>query len=139
MFSIRPSYPLGLDIKYRLWAIYENGVYDLTDYVNTVTINQGDTAEFAFLNVNLSDLFEQQPGQDITHVMNAVLAQMDTATRDDNMACLQHAFYVGETDFRKTARCQAQNYLLLIFSGVLVTSMALKCKFLCLSSSFENS
>ena len=97
--------------------------------MNTLTLNQGATQEYAFLNDGLTSLFQQQPGQDITQAMNAVFAQMDPTTKADNLACLEHAFYVGETDFRKTARCQAQNYLLLIFSGVLVASMALKCEF----------
>jgi len=108
--------------------VYEDFLYDLTDYLNTVKLEQGATALYTFLDQDISDLFKQQAGQDITVPMNAVLAQMSPIARAQNMNCLRNAFRVGQTDFRKTARCQAQNYLLLIFSGMLVASMAMKCE-----------
>ena len=108
--------------------MYEDFLYDLTDYLNTVKLEQGATALYTFLDQDISDLFKQQAGQDITVPMNAVLAQMSPIARAQNMNCLRNAFRVGQTDFRKTARCQAQNYLLLIFSGMLVASMAMKCE-----------
>ncbi|EMD40311.1 glycosyltransferase family 2 protein [Gelatoporia subvermispora B] len=110
----------------RFWAIWDGGVYDLSDYINTVTINQGATAEFQFLNTNLTALWQQQPGQDLTKEINSVLAQMDPTTRQENVDCIKNVFYLGETDFTKTARCQVQNILLLVFSCIIMASMGLK-------------
>ena len=111
----------------RQWAVYEGALYDLTDYINTVKINQGATALYSFLEPNIVDLFKQQKGQDITAPMKTVLSAMSPTARSQNLNCLTNAFRIGRIDFRKTARCQAQNYLLLIFSGIIVGSMTLKC------------
>ena len=100
-------------------------MYDITDYVYTNTLNLGD--QYKFLNESVTDLFEQRVGQDITKDLNNVLAEMDETTRAQNSACLNNAFYQGETDFRKTPRCQVQNWLLVAFSAVIMSSMALKC------------
>ncbi|KAI6101709.1 glycosyltransferase family 2 protein [Pisolithus croceorrhizus] len=92
----------------RIWAIWEGGVYDLTDYVNT-----------CFLNTDITDVFKQQAGQDITSSLNEVLATLGSSTATANMNCIQNAFYLGQTDFRKTARCQVQNYMLLVFTSII--------------------
>jgi hypothetical protein len=86
-----------------------------------------DVAKYSFLDPNLVSVFEQQPGQDITNALNAVLDTMSAENRTANMDCLSNAFYWGETDFRYTPRCQVQNYLLLVFSSVIMASMAMKC------------
>ncbi|KAF8483043.1 chitin synthase-domain-containing protein [Gautieria morchelliformis] len=109
----------------RVWAIWNQGIYDLTDYFNSITVFQGDNS-FSFLNSNITDIFKQQPGQDISSQLNSVLGQMDSNTRNMNTACLQRMFYLGETDFRKGARCQVQNYLLIIFSSLIVATIAAK-------------
>ena len=113
----------------RIWAIYESSIFDLTDYIYTQTFTELDVAKYSFLDPNIVSVFEQQPGQDITNALNAVLATMDSTNRTANMDCLSNAFYWGETDFRYTPRCQVQNYLLLTFSSVIMASMALKCTF----------
>ncbi|KAI5987740.1 glycosyltransferase family 2 protein [Pisolithus orientalis] len=110
----------------RIWAIWEGGIYDLTDYVNTVSINQGATDVYQFLNTDITDVFKQQAGQDITSSLNKVLATLDSSTVSSNMNCIQNAFYLGQTDFRKTARCQVQNYMLLVFTSIVCASIVLK-------------
>lgn len=110
-----------------MWAIYNNAVYDLSDYINTVEINTA--SQYSFLNSDIVDIFKQQPGQDITKPLNNVLAGLDSTTRDQNMQCINNMFYYGEPDFRKDARCQVQNVLLLVFSIILLTSIGVKCKF----------
>ncbi|KDQ63949.1 glycosyltransferase family 2 protein [Jaapia argillacea MUCL 33604] len=110
----------------RIWAIYDGSIFDLTDYVNTVTINQGATSLYTFLDNDIVSVFKERAGQDITQPLNAVLATKDTNTRNLNMNCLNNMFYYGETDFRKTARCQVQNYMLIVASAILMTSMLLK-------------
>ncbi|EIW83186.1 glycosyltransferase family 2 protein [Coniophora puteana RWD-64-598 SS2] len=110
----------------RVWAIYDNSIYDLTDYVYTTTSIDQNVATYQFLDKNLVDVFTEQAGQDITSSLNSVLDAMGTENKTANMDCLNNAFYWGETDFRYTARCQVQNVLLLVFSSILMASMGLK-------------
>src|SRR5258708_9502315 len=114
---------------YRTWAVWEKSIYDLTDYFYTINANQGNTGSYTFLNSDLTDIFQQQPGQDIRKQLNAALAQLDSTTAQENVQCLKNLFYVGQKDFRKEARCQVQNYLLLVVSSILVASVAVKCEY----------
>jgi molecular chaperone DnaK (HSP70) len=50
------------------------GVDDLTDYVNTVTINQGVTNLYHFLSTHVSDFFKQQARQDITKSVTIIIS-----------------------------------------------------------------
>jgi chitin synthase len=79
---------------------------------------------YNFLDTNLSNLWQQQAGQDITATISKLA--IDPATLAANMACITNLFYVGETDFRLTARCQVQPYLLLTFSIILVSTILAK-------------
>ena len=121
---------IALIAFYRTWAIWEKSIYDLTDYFYTINANPGNSGPFTFLNSDLTDVFQQQPGQDITKPFNAALAKLDSTTAQENIQCLKNMFYVGKTDFRKEARCQVQNYLLLVVSSILVASVAVKCEYL---------
>ena len=118
-----------------IWGIYEDKIFDLSDYVNTQTVFQGADPRYKFLDSDILDVFKQQAGQDITSALNKVLAKKDATTVAANMDCLNNMFFVGNTDFRKTPRCQVQNILLLVFSVVIVTTVAAKCKCLCVVSS----
>lgn len=115
-----------------MWAIYESGVYDLSDYFATITYystsSGADVPNYSFLNSNLTTLFKQQPGTDITSAMNAVFATMTEEEANQQKQCLANAFFVGSTDFRKTARCEVQNYLLLAFSVLLMSTIVAKCE-----------
>lgn len=110
----------------KIWGVWQNGVYDLTDYIWTLGLNSNNPTAAQFLDTNLSDVFRQQSGQDVTSPLNAVLAAMDPQTRLESVNCLKNVFYIGELDFRKTARCQVQNILLIIASAILMASMGLK-------------
>lgn len=72
-------------------------------------------------------VFQDRSGQDITEPMNAVLEAMNSTYRAQNMDCLNNVFVTASLDFRKTARCQVQNWLLIFFSALLMASIALKC------------
>ncbi|OJA16306.1 hypothetical protein AZE42_03378 [Rhizopogon vesiculosus] len=95
----------------RSWAIYENSIYDLTDYIYTMTFIELDVAKYNFLDPNLVAVFEQQPGQDITTALNTVLDAMDATNRTAHMDCLSNAFYWGETDFRVLMASMAMKFL----------------------------
>ncbi|KAJ6485567.1 glycosyltransferase family 2 protein [Mycena sanguinolenta] len=109
----------------KIWGNYENRIYDLTDYVNTITINVNNP-NYVFLDNDLVSVFKQQSGQDITKPLNAVLDKMDEDTRGLNLQCLNNVFYVGQRDFRKDARCTVQNVFLIVASGIMMASIGLK-------------
>lgn len=109
-------------------AIWNNALYDLTDYFYTIGLNLGD--QYKFLNETVTDLFSQRVGQDITKPLEAALGAMDSDQRSQHVACLNNVFYIGEPDFRKTARCEVQNYILLAVSIVLMVSIGLKCTYI---------
>ncbi|KAJ7846265.1 glycosyltransferase family 2 protein [Mycena leptocephala] len=109
----------------KIWGQYGNHIYDLTDYLNSITLNPNNQ-DFLFLNADLVSVFKQQSGQDITKPLNKVLDTMDEDTRGQNLKCLNDVFYIGDIDFRNTPRCTVQNYFLIAASAVLMASMGLK-------------
>ena len=76
-----PFYPLTI----RMWAIYQNKVYDLSDYFYTVQFYSGSSGRslptYDFFNSGIKNLFQTQPGQDITNAMNQVLSSMTLMSR----------------------------------------------------------
>jgi chitin synthase len=117
-----------LTVLHRTWALWDNSLYDLTDYFFTINANEGNTGPYTFLNSAITNVFQQQAGQDITQELNAAVATLDATTAEQNIQCLKNMFYIGEKDFRKEARCQVQNYILLVASSILVASVVVKCE-----------
>lgn len=113
---------------YRYWAIWDGDVYDLSGYFQTQT-NEASSATYAFLDSDLTALWQSQAGQDITSDINGVLAKMNTTYADANVQCIKNLFYWGTLDFRSTPRCQVQNVLLIVFSAIIMSSMAIKCEY----------
>lgn len=107
-----------------MWAIYDNSVYDLTDYVYTANLDK----QFNFINDDIVSLFQQQPGQDITQSLNRILGTLEPQVRDQNLNCISNLFFIGKPDFRDSARCQVQNVLLLVITIILMVSVAVKCE-----------
>ncbi|KAF8642787.1 hypothetical protein AX16_009420 [Volvariella volvacea WC 439] len=110
----------------RNWVIWDNSVYDLSDYIYTQSFAPSNVELFSWLNTDVVDIFKQRLGQDVTEVMNNVLDGLSDRERTLNVNCLKNAFYMGNVDFRQTARCQTQNYILISFSAILMASMVLK-------------
>lgn len=119
----------------RIWGVWNSGVYDLTDYFNTINTFQG-VADYQFLDKDIAMVFQQQSGQDVTKALEKVFSQKDSATVQQNTYCIKNLFYAGTTDFRDTPRCQVQSYFVLAASGVIAATMLLKC--MALSLSFPN-
>jgi chitin synthase len=113
----------------RIWAFYSGTLYDLTDYIYTLSLQQGTSSKYSFLDPDIVSVFKEQPGQDITKSLNAVLDGKDANSVNQNLDCIKNAFSLGGTDFRKSARCQVQNDLLLVFTIILVGSIVMKCEF----------
>ncbi|PBK94008.1 chitin synthase [Armillaria gallica] len=109
----------------KIWSVWDNDLYDLTDYFNTQDTYSTYTS-YQFLDSSIEDVFKQQAGKDITNDLNTALNALNETYRAQNVNCLKNNFYVGQTDFRKTARCQVQNYMLIVFTGIIMSSVALK-------------
>ncbi|KAB5572418.1 chitin synthase [Coniochaeta sp. 2T2.1] len=112
------------------WFLYENRIYDLTDYFYTLKI-MNNLASYMFLNSQLTDAIQSNPGQDVTEQWHSIIqnASGNDTTRANvlnSINCIKNTFYIGIPDFRKTARCQANNYILLAFTVVIGAAILLK-------------
>ena len=123
----------ALIVSLRLWIIWDNKIYDLTDYFNTQN-PFSNNPNYQFISADVEDVFKQRSGQDVSKDMNEIFAAMNSTYRGAHLNCLDTVFYFGDTDFRTTAKCQVHNYMLLVFSGIMMASMGLKCTFLPRSS-----
>ncbi|EKD21610.1 uncharacterized protein L3040_004834 [Drepanopeziza brunnea f. sp. 'multigermtubi'] len=103
------------------WFILDNKIYDLTNYYYTLdTFN--NLASYNFLDDSVSDLIKSNPGLDITKDWNKMFNAANATQQvviQNNLNCISNSWYVGIPDFRYTARCQANNYLLLAFTILL--------------------
>ncbi|CAG8448686.1 13567_t:CDS:10 [Ambispora leptoticha] len=116
----------------RKWAIINKRVYDLSDYFTTQKFNQQQNApegnaplpipNYHFLDNDVETLFNSLPGQDIS----SYWSRIDPTTRAYNLACMENLFFVGRIDFRKTFRCQFNNYILLAVSVILMSVVLIK-------------
>ncbi|WWC97629.1 hypothetical protein V866_004513 [Kwoniella sp. B9012] len=120
----------GANSDSKQWAIYKKKVYDLSDYLYTVQYYSGssgtDLPNYSFLNEDISGLFQSSSGQDITKSMTEILEKLPQEEVDNNLNCLDNAFYLGEMDFRKESKCLVQNYLLLAFSIIIMATIGAK-------------
>jgi chitin synthase len=100
----------------------------LTDYFYTADRHTGDD-RYSYLNNEIVDLWKQQPGSDLTKALTRVREQ-NSITDDQwsqQYACLRNNFYVGMADFRKSAKCQVTNYMLLAASAIIMATILVKC------------
>ncbi|KAI9825076.1 MAG: hypothetical protein M1832_001396 [Thelocarpon impressellum] len=104
------------------WVILNGNVYDLTNYFHTLKL-QNNLASYHFLPSNVETLIQKNPGADISKDW-ANLPANENVTNSLN--CLNNQFYVGKTDFRSTAKCQVNNYILLAFTIILCTVILTK-------------
>jgi chitin synthase len=108
---------------YRNWFIIDNSVYDLTDYFNTVNNVRQGVAEYDFFPKSIESLIEANFGLDISQTFATTGNRTE---RTDSLRCLNNYFYAGRTDFRKTPKCQVNNWLLLSFTIILCAVIVIK-------------
>ncbi|PIB00109.1 Chitin synthase 6 [Cercospora beticola] len=106
----------------RKWFIIDDRVYDLTDYFYTLK-QQNDLPSYSFFADDVEELVQNNPGSDITEDWNN---KLNFTTRTNSMNCLNNMFYIGDTDFRQSARCQVNGYILLGFTIILCAVIAIK-------------
>ena len=103
----------------RYWVIIDQSIYDLTDYFYTLGI-EGNYFTFKFFPDEVTSLFQNYPGQDISTLWG------DSDAFTNSMECLQNAFYQGKVDYRLFPKCQVNNYLLLAFTIILCSVILTK-------------
>ncbi|KAJ2145511.1 hypothetical protein IW136_000960 [Coemansia sp. RSA 678] len=115
-------------------CIIHDQIYDLSAYIDhggapyLISDTQNSTNSVdsrMFLDDAVFDMFDQNPGKDITEMWDRYFAD-DAESHARHIQCLRGAFYVGKVDMRKSARCYAANYLLLAGSIALVAIIFFK-------------
>ncbi|KAL8882029.1 MAG: hypothetical protein Q9198_000894 [Flavoplaca austrocitrina] len=109
----------GQGLVPRQWVILRGTVYDLTDYYHTLE-RQGILPAYNFIPEDVSDLIKRNPGTDITDQWK------NTANFTKAFGCIDNVFNKGKLDFRKSAKCQVNNYILLAFTIILCTVILVK-------------
>ncbi|KAI9714246.1 MAG: hypothetical protein M1828_001177 [Chrysothrix sp. TS-e1954] len=99
------------------WFVLNNKIYDLSDYFYTQGLQPGyDT--FHFLGEDFENEVQSNPGSDISSWWKNFKVNNSTGAQHIQN-CLDNVFYIGDTDFRDTAKCQVNNYILLAFTIIL--------------------
>ena len=97
----------------RTWVIINDKIFDLTDYFYTKK-TKGNIAMYSFIPSDVEDVIQQNAGMDITSQW-----KFNDPNYRNTLDCMTNAFYEGKTDFRYTAKCQVNNYILLAFTIIL--------------------
>ncbi|KNC33978.1 hypothetical protein FF38_06440, partial [Lucilia cuprina] len=103
-----------------------NKFYDVTNYMITIDTYPSSTSQFYekynFFPTSVSNLFSDYQGQDITEKFE----QLDETTKSNAFQCLENAFRYASNDFRKSAKCQTANIILLVIAGLLTSITLVK-------------
>jgi len=105
-----------------MWFRLGNKIYDLTDYFATIDYMQNQP-QYNFLDAKLVDLVKNKAGQDISEDYSN---QLNSTAQAYNLQCLDNLFYKGITDFRNTAKCQVNDYILLAVTILLCIVIVVK-------------
>jgi len=114
----------------RMWARYDDKVFDLTDYFYSQEL-QPDVAQFEFLNERVTEIWKNNPGENIRDLLDVVLDdpgtnQTEHANINNSWNCIQKVFYKGKTDFRDTPRCTVNGWILLAFAIIMCAVILIK-------------
>ncbi|KAL2159426.1 hypothetical protein VTH06DRAFT_2431 [Thermothelomyces fergusii] len=112
----------------RPWFLWENRVYDLTDYLKTQQVMRNHPST-AFLHDKIVTAVKEHPGEDLTDTFREILdkANATEAVKIKNtFNCLNNRFYIGITDYRQAARCQFNRWILIAFTAVLCAVILIK-------------
>ena len=98
-----------------MWFTMHDKAYDLTDYFHTLD-EMNNLKQYSFLDPALEKMVKNYAGTDLYENFHN---ELNTTAQQFNQQCLDNMFYVGLTDFRKTARCQVNNWVLLAFTIII--------------------
>lgn len=115
----------------QMWFILDGKIYDLTDYFYTQTLQNpsGAAPQFSFLDSEFTALVQQNPGYDITDSYNDLYKSSNQSQKnnlDNNVNCLKNTFAAGVPDFRMSAKCQVNNWILLGCTIILCLVIVIK-------------
>ncbi|CAO3572882.1 unnamed protein product [Mortierella alpina] len=113
------------------WAVIDDNLYDLTDYISNgrqgvirTKTNATTNANRAFMSPEVVELFATSAGQDVTKQFYSL--PLEEGTKQAMLICLRNLFFVGRVDLRTSTKCQVSNYLLLVPSCLIVATIAFK-------------
>jgi chitin synthase len=115
-------------INQHQWFKLNEKFYDLENYFYTLKLRDGYPG-FNYLDETLTDIVKAHPGEDITELWDAKYAKASRSKQEvlkQNLACLDQVFFIGKPDFRYSARCQVNNYILLAFTCMLCAVILVK-------------
>jgi chitin synthase len=102
-----------------MWYILHGKIYDLTDYYFTQSVFP-NIPMYEFFPPDVAAVLNANAGQDITGQWKS------TANFSKSLNCMDNLFYAGIPDFRESARCQVNNYILLAFTIVICIVIGVK-------------
>jgi len=105
-----------------MWFRLDDRVYDLTDYFKTLDM-MNNLPEYQFLDTKLTDLVKSKAG---TNLAEDYQNQLNQTAQVYNRQCLDNLFYVGKTDFRMSARCKVNDYILLGVTVIVCSVIVIK-------------
>jgi chitin synthase len=82
---------------------------------------------YQFLDADITAVFQERSGHDVSSALEAVFATKSEDVVKNNVLCINNLFYAGRVDFRKSARCQVNSWIVLAASAILAGTMLLKC------------
>lgn len=106
----------------RMWFTLGDDVYDLTDYFKTLDVNN-DGKEYQFLDAKLVDMVKSNAGTDLKEDFEN---NLNATAQSHNLQCLKNTFYIGKTDFRDSAKCKVNDYILLAVTIILCSVIVIK-------------
>lgn len=107
-----------------MWFMLGNKIYDLTDYFYTYDL-EDDLDTYNFFGDDFNTLVQSNPGQDIKSDFEDKFSG-NVTNYSAIQKCLDNYFYVAKVDFRDSARCQVNNYILLAFTIILCSVIVIK-------------
>ena len=118
------------EISNHQWFIYENLVYDMTDYMYTLKL-MNNIDQYSFIDSQVTNLVKNNPGEDLTDQITELIDRVSSNTTQyesvmNSLNCVKNHFYVGKPDFRYSARCQVNNYILLAFTVLICAIIVIK-------------
>ncbi|KAK3306561.1 glycosyltransferase family 2 protein [Chaetomium strumarium] len=119
----------GEDLQH-MWFLWENRVYDLTDYAHTQDV-MNNNERYAFLNSQIWTAIKNNPGQDLTDTITSIVQKSssnatENASVRNTLNCLNNRFYIGITDFRNSPQCQVSKWILIAFTVLLCLVIGIK-------------
>lgn len=114
----------------RPWFIYNDKIYDLTDYFLT-TRRLRNSDQSTFLSSSLTNIVRDNPGSDVTEQWENVIERSASNQTENRLVlnsinCVEQTFYKGIPDFRDSVRCTFNNYLLLAFTIIICLVILVK-------------